>query len=83
MKYKILHLSPEEIDRRCAVVDFHYWAFRRNHARTFEEWLNAQVEVDRAFRAMGYAQNGYSYLADQELIFPNVMRRFNGQGLED
>jgi hypothetical protein len=76
---KPLHLSEEEIERRCALVDFHYGVYRRHRARTFEEWLNFQAEVDRAFRAMGYIQNGYTQLVDTELIFPQVRRCFNGQ----
>lgn len=77
---KILHLSDKEIERRCVMVDLHYRIYRRSRARNFQEWLTAQILIDRAWETiMGHSPNGYTHLADQELIFPNVMRRFNGQ----
>ena len=62
------------------MVDLHYWVRRRDHARTFGEWFDAQAEVDRAFRAMGHTQDEYyAHLADTELVFPQIRRDFNGR----
>lgn len=67
------HLTFEEANLR--------WYIReRDRATTFEDWLTAQLQVDAAWRAMGYAANGYThFLVDEELIFPNVRRSFNGK----
>lgn len=75
----VLHLTDEEKERRLAMFDLCHWSEMRFKATDFGQWYIAQGHVDKAWEAIvGVRSNGLTRLADQELVFPNIMRGFNG-----